>query len=90
MYGGNKMGHDMPKTCQRDLEGEAKYLKRKIDVNNNFVEALEKFAASEGFYQVEDHSDRKTLFAIYGDLKMRQPGLDGEYGKLLKLIEEKG
>ena len=76
--------------CARDLEGDAKRLKKRIDVNNALIDALEQFAHDDGIYQIEDHGDRKTLFAIYGDLKMRQPGMAQEYDRLLEMIEKKG
>ena len=76
--------------CARDLEGDAKRLKARIDVNMTLTGALEQFAHGDGIYQIEDHADRKTLFAIYGDLKMRQPGMMKEYDRLLELIEKEG
>ena len=88
MYG-SQVGIDNAK-CVRDLEGDAKRLKKRIDVNNALINALEQFSHDDGIYQIEDHADRKTLFAIYGDLKMRQPGMAQELSRLFEMIAEKG
>lgn len=87
MYGGNTIGSE-PKACRRDLEGEAKRKKQRLDNNGEFILAIEKFANSEELYQIDDGRDRKTLFAIYGDLKMRHPALEKDYASILEEIEK--
>ena len=74
--------------CIRDLEGDAKRLKSRIDKNIQLIEAIESFAVGDSLYQIDNQEDRKTFFAIYGDLKMRLPGMQNEYDRLLELMEK--
>ena len=86
MYG--NIGHAVDAKCARDLEGDAKRLKGRIDGNTKLVEAIESFAGGDDLYQIDNQEDRKTFFAIYGDLKMRLPGMEKEYDRLLELMEK--
>ena len=90
MYGLLKEEEEGTVRLVRDLEGYAKRLKVKIETNRTFIGALEQFVHRDGLYQIEDYADRKTLFAIYGDLKMRQPGIEKRYNHLLELMEKEG
>jgi hypothetical protein len=76
------------KICKRDLEHEAKHLKRRLDTNEKFCNALAEFINSDCFYQIDSHSEAKTMYAIYGGLSIIVPKQRKEYDALLAEIEK--
>ncbi len=90
MYGANNNPVGMAKVACRDWEGDAKRLSDRVKCNGEFIEALENFVNNEHFYQIDDRDTNKTLFALYGELKMKQPNIRKELEMVLAEIEKQG
>lgn len=88
MYGANDNPAGIAKISCRDWEGDAKRLSGKIKCNGDFIAAIENFVNGKHFYQIDDANTLKAIFALYGELKMKQPNIEKELDMVLKEIEK--
>jgi len=91
MYGANNnpVGMKSVAICQ-DYEEQAERLNGRIVANRKFISAIEEFVNSDHFYQLDDRETNKTIFSLYGELKMKQPNIEKEHSLILEEIEKQG
>lgn len=85
MYGNH--GHperDALGPCVRNLEKEAKNLKKKLDRFTIFKNVLEIFLTGPDSYYVDSNEERRLLFAIFGSLSVDLPEMEKNYESLLE------
>lgn len=75
------------KECKRDLEEDAKGLKKRIDEFKALECAIKDFVHAGHIYWIEDQGDRRALFVLCGAFSIEIPALEGEYEKILEEIE---
>lgn len=71
--------------CKRDLEMEAKYLKKRIDRDSTMYHATKEFLMGGPDLSREDG---KVLYAIVGALSISVPKMEKDYNNILQKMEE--
>ena len=79
---------EMTKECKRDLEADAKRLKKRIDEFKEFDCAIKNFINAGHIHWIDGREDRKTMFVLCGAFSLEIPSLEAEYNKILAKIEE--
>jgi len=93
MFGDNQKSYPehagMNRVCTRDIEREAKNLKRKIDIRTEFVESMKKMSLTEEHYSFLDtEAERQFFYSMYGGLHLSIEGLLRRYNDLLVEMEQ--
>lgn len=76
------------KECKRDLEGDAKRLKRRIDAFSAMKDATETFVREGHLHWFDEREHRSAMLVTIAGLGLELPALQSEYERILDAIEK--